>query len=584
MNLFKDFRDEILKVVEDLAAEGLIPSGLGVDRVTVEPPRDPSHGDISTNTAMVLAKEAGMNPRDLAALIAGRMSANGSVTEAAVAGPGFINLRLDDRFWLGRLTDVLEAGPAYGDSELGADQTVNVEFVSANPTGPLHVGHGRGAVFGDALATLLAKAGYGVVREYYVNDAGAQVDALARSAHLRYLEALGEEIGEFPEGLYPGEYLKKLGQDLAQRHGGKWRQLPEAEWLGEVRGLAIEAMMALIREDLAALGVCHDVFISERALADGGKVDAALRFLADRDLVYVGTLDPPKGKTIEDWEPRPQTLFRATGFGDDVDRPLKKSDDSWTYFATDIAYHFDKFERGFRSMIDVWGADHSGYVKRMAAAVEAVTEGEGALDVKICQLVNLLDKGDPVKMSKRAGSFVTLAEVVDEVGRDVVRFMMLTRKNDMTLDFDLAHVTEQSKDNPVFYVQYAHARACSALRRAAVEFPDLALDDASLARAGLERLTQPDELALIGLLASWPRQVESAAEAHEPHRLAFYLANLVAAFHALWNKGNEDLGLRFIVEGEPGLTQARLALVRGVATVIASGLAVIGVVPLKEMR
>ncbi|MGA8549647.1 MAG: arginine--tRNA ligase, partial [Stellaceae bacterium] len=466
---------------------------------------------------------------------------------------------------------------------MGGGARVNIEFVSANPTGPMHVGHGRGAVVGDALAALLGKAGFRVEREYYVNDAGAQVDLLARSVHLRYREALGEAIGPIPDGFYPGEYLIETGRALAERDGQKWLDQPESEWLEPVRDFAVAQMMALIREDLAALGLRHDLFVSERALVEAGAIDDCLRALEQRGLIYVGVLEPPKGKLPEDWEPRAQTLFRATRFGDDVDRPLKKSDGSWTYFAADIAYHRDKFRRGFANLVDVWGADHGGYVKRMQAAVEAVTDGAATLDVKLCQLVNLFDKGAPVRMSKRAGTFVTLREVIDEVGKDVFRFMMLTRRNDQALDFDFAKVTEQSKDNPVFYVQYAHARAASVMRHAIAEFPGADLSDAALAGAPLDRLADPAELALIRLLAAWPRLVESAAEAHEPHRVAFYLQEVAAQFHMLWNKGRDEATLRFILASDPALTNARLALIRGVALVIASGLAVIGVAPVEEM-
>ena len=478
---------------------------------------------------------------------------------------------------------VLRAGTSFGDTSLGAGARVNVEYVSANPTGPMHVGHGRGAVVGDALASLLAKAGFAVHREYYINDAGAQVDILGRSLYLRYREALGEEIGAIPEGLYPGDYLIDAARALVERDGDRWLGRPESEWLGPLRDFAIEQMMALIRDDLALLGVHHDCFASERQLVDAGAIDECLAALDQRELIYTGVFEPPKGKTPDDWEPRPQTLFRATQFGDDVDRPLKKSDGSWTYFAADIAYHRDKFRRGFANLIDVWGADHGGYVKRMQAAVRAVTDGEAALDVKICQLVNLFDEGVPVRMSKRAGTFVTLREVVDEVGKDVFRFMMLTRRNDQALDFDFAKVTEQSKDNPVFYVQYAHARAASVMRHAAEAFSPETLTDQALVAAPLDRLTDPAELALIRQLAQWPRLVESAAEAHEPHRIAFYLQEVAAQFHMLWNKGRDEATLRFILASDPDLTRARLALVRGVAIVIASGLAVLGVKPVEEM-
>jgi arginyl-tRNA synthetase len=584
MNLFSYFRSEVKTYLEEMAAAGALPSGLDLGRFVVEPPREAAHGDLSTNAAMVLAKPAGTNPRALAEALATKLRGHADVTEATVAGPGFINFCLADRFWHARLGDILAAGSSYGDSAMGQGIKVNVEYVSANPTGPLHVGHGRGSVFGDVLASLLAKAGFSVCKEYYINDAGAQVDVLARSAHLRYREALGERIAAIPEGLYPGDYLKAVGRDIAERDGTRWRDVPEGEWLAPVRQATIAAMMALIREDLRALGIEHEVFSSERGLVEAGAVDSALKALDDAGLLYTGTLDPPKGKVPEDWEPRPQTLFRATQFGDDVDRPVRKSDGSWTYFAADMAYHLDKFRRGSAVMIDVWGADHGGYVKRMKAAVKALTGGAGELDVKICQLVNLLDKGEPVRMSKRAGNFVTLRDVVDEVGKDVFRFMMLTRRNDQALDFDFAKVTEQSKDNPVFYVQYAHARASSVLRNAHEELAGRDLSVVALAKAEFARLGDPAELALIRLLASWPRLVESAAEAHEPHRVAFYLGEVAAAFHGLWNKGREDAGLRFILAEDASLTIARLALVQAVAFVVASGLRVLGVEPVEEMR
>ena len=581
MNVFAHFQTVVTDALRQLANA---PQDLDTSRVAVEPPRDSAHGDVATNAAMVVARPFGRKPRELAEALAERLRGEADVASAEVAGPGFINLRLKDEFWRERLRDVLRAGRHYGDSRLGAGQRVNVEYVSANPTGPLHVGHGRGAVFGDVLASLLAKAGYGVTREYYVNDAGAQVDVLARSAYLRYCEALGEEIGAIPEGLYPGDYLKPVGEGLAREYGGKWIGRPESEWLEPVRDFAIAAMMDLIRDDLAALRIRHDHFTSERALVAAGRVDEVLRDLEAAGHIYRGVLEPPKGKLPEDWEPRPQTLFRSTDFGDDVDRPLQKSDGSWTYFATDIAYHLDKFQRGFPTMIDVWGADHGGYVKRMTAAVQAVTEGKAALDVRLCQLVRVLRAGELVRMSKRAGDFITLREVVDEVGPDVVRFIMLTRKNDAALDFDLAKVVEQSRDNPVFYVQYAHARASSVFRNAAEALPDADLDDAALARAPLALLADADELALIRQIASWPRVVEGAALAHEPHRIAFYLFDLASQFHSLWNKGRDDPGLRFIIADRPDLSLARLALVRSVATIVASGLEVFGVRPLEEMR
>ena len=579
MNAFAFFRQMIVAEIETLAAMGELPTGLDTSRVTAEPPREASRGDIATNAAMVLAKPAGTVPREIADKLAIRLANLAEVTGVEIAGRGFINLKIADGFWQARIPDVIAAGRNYGASDIGAGKAVNVEYVSANPTGPLHIAHARGAVVGDALAALLAKAGYKVTREYYINDAGAQVDTLARSTHLRYREALGGTIEKIPEGFYPGEYLKDVGQALAARDGAKWRDLPEAEWLAPVRSFAIERIMGWIREDLKKLGVVQGVFSSERAMVESGGVERALETLQARGLLYVGTLKPPKGKAPEDWEPRPQTLFRATDFGDDVDRPLRKSDGSWTYFAADIAYHYDKFRRGTPTMIDIWGADHAGYVKRLQAAVKAITGGEGALDVKICQLVRLLRDGQQVKMSKRAGTFVTMHEVVEEVGKDVVRFIMLTRKNDAPLDFDLAKVTEQSRDNPVFYVQYAHARCRSVLRNAAAELPGL-----ESIVPDLHRLTDSGELALIKLMAGWPRVVESAAEAHEPHRIAFYLYDLAAAFHGLWNKGKEEASLRFLIADDRALTAARLALITAMALTIAYGLGIFGVEPVEEMR
>jgi arginyl-tRNA synthetase len=584
MNPHKYVRDEILKALDGLVADGFLNEGLDYSRVAVEPPREAQHGDLATNAAMVLAKPAGLKPVELARELVAKIERHPDVVEATVAGPGFINIRLRDGFWQAQLAAILRAGTDYGSSDMGAGAAVNVEYVSANPTGPLHIAHARGAVIGDALASLLAKSGHKVTREYYINDAGAQVDVLARSTYLRYREALGEDIGIIPEGLYPGDYLKDVGAALAKRDGRKWFDKPETEWLAPIRAFAIGSMMDLIREDLKALGIEQAVFSSERRLVEAGAVQKAVDTLKSRDLIYVGVLEPPKGKTPEDWEPRPQTLFRATQFGDDVDRPLQKSDGSWTYFANDIAYHYDKFTRGFPTMIDIWGADHGGYIKRLQAAVTAITGGKGVLDVKICQLVKLLRGGQPVKMSKRAGTFVTLREVVDEVGRDVVRFIMLTRKNDMPLDFDLEKVLEQSRDNPVFYVQYAHARARSVLRHAAEEMSDIDLSLEALAGAPVARLTDPAELGLIKLMASWPRLVESAAEAHEPHRVAFYLYDLAAAFHGLWNKGKDEASLRFLISGDRDVTVARLAMVKALTVVIASGLGIFGVKPVEEMR
>ncbi|MEO3430306.1 arginine--tRNA ligase [Pelagibius sp. CAU 1746] len=584
MNVFRYFKDIVVCELEQMAGAGELPSGLDTARVAVEPPRERGHGDLSTNAAMVLAKAAGRKPRDLAEALAARLAEVADVTEVEVAGPGFINLRLDPAVWYARLAEILKEGTAYGASDMGAGEAVNVEYVSANPTGPLTVGHARGAVVGDALAGLLAKVGYKVTKEYYINDAGGQVDTLARSAYLRYREALGEDIGEIPEGLYPGDYLKDTGKALAARDGDKWLGKDEGEWLPVVRQFAIDSMMDLVRADLDFLGVHQDVFSSERKLVEAGGVEEVLKFLEARSLTYTGVLEPPKGKTPEDWEPRPQLLFKATEFGDDVDRALKKSDGSWTYFAGDMAYHLDKFRRGFATMIDVWGADHGGYVKRMTSGVKALTEGQGELDVKLCQLVNLKRGGELVKMSKRSGTFVTLREVIEEVGKDVVRFIMLTRKNDATLDFDLVEVMEQSRDNPVFYVQYCHARCCSVLRHAAAEMPGVSLDPVSLAGADLNRLTDSGELDLIKLLAEWPRLLESAADAHEPHRVAFYLYDLAGAFHGLWTKGKDNAELRFLLPDDPAMTAARLALVQATAFVIASGLEIFGVTPVEEMR
>ncbi|MCA1941268.1 MAG: arginine--tRNA ligase [Caenispirillum bisanense] len=599
MNLFNVYKDHIVAALEALVGAGTLPAGLDFSRVTAEPPRDPSHGDIATNAAMVLSKPAGLKPRDLADALVARLAAAPGVTEASVAGPGFINLRLDEGVWRGVLREVLRQGVRFGDSTMGTGHKVNVEYVSANPTGPMHVGHGRGAVVGDALALLLTKAGYEVCKEYYINDAGAQVDKLADALYARYLVACGRETqAQFDAKLaakeieYGGDYLVPPADKLAARDGARWADVAEDDWRPAVRAFAIDEMMALIREDLAVLGVHHDVFTSEKGLVDAGTVQAVLDDLKARGLIYEGVLEPPKGKLPDDWEPRPQTLFKATDFGDEVDRALMKSDGSFTYFASDIAYHRDKYLRGYRTLIDVWGADHGGYVKRVAAAVKAVSGGEATLDVKLCQLVKLMDNGEPVKMSKRAGTFITLREVVDELnersggkGKDLVRFIILTRKNDAPLEFDYSKVLEQSKDNPVFYVQYAHARARSVLRHAAADmFDDATVTAEALAAAPVERLVDPDEMALIRTLAGWPRLLESAAEAHEPHRVAYYLNDVAAGFHGLWNKGKDHTELRFLLPEDRELSLARLALVQGVATVIASGLAVFGVDPVEEMR
>jgi arginyl-tRNA synthetase len=571
------------------ATAAVLGPGADVSRIVVEPPRDPTHGDMATNAAMVLAKDAGKKPRELAETIAAKLRSDGKVASVDIAGPGFINLTLKPNVWSEELRLVLEAGPDYGRSGMGKGEKVNVEYVSANPTGPMHVGHGRGAVFGDALANLLAFTGYKVTREYYINDAGAQVDVLARSAYLRYREALGENI-TIPEGLYPGEYLKSVGKDLAQAHGPSLKDKPEAEWLPIVRKRAIDMMMAEIRNDLQALGIVQDEFFSERSLIGKGadRVADTINWLRGKGHVYEGRLPPPKSGAVEDWEDREQTLFRSTAFGDDVDRPLKKSDGSYTYFATDIAYHKSKLDRGFRDLIDVWGADHGGYVKRMQAAVNALSGAKADLDVKLVQLVRLLRAGEPVKMSKRAGEFVTLREVVDEVGRDAVRFDMLYRKNDAVLDFDLAKVIEHSRENPVFYVQYGHARGQSVFRNARAEVPDLPTDRSAraayLRKAPIEELTDTGEVSLLRRIALFPRLVEAAAAAHEPHRIAFYLYELASEFHAHWTKGNDLPNLRFIIQNDRQTTAARLALVEGIVTILASGLALLGVSAPDEMR
>ncbi len=589
LHLFAEMLARVSTACRALMDEGTLPKAADLSRVVVELPRDPSHGDMATNAAMVLAKDAKAKPRDLAEAIATKLRADDLVARVDVAGPGFINLVLKPVAWANALRAVLRDTDAYGRVTIGAGEKVNVEYVSANPTGPMHVGHCRGAVFGDALASLLAFAGYDVTREYYINDAGAQVDVLARSAFLRYREAFGEAVGEIPEGLYPGDYLKPVGEALAREHGDKLLKQQEVEWLPVVRAKAIAMMMDMIKGDLAALNIRHDVFFSERSLTTGeDRVGATIAGLRAKGDVYEGRLPPPKGAPVEDYEDREQTLFRATAFGDDVDRPLKKSDGSYTYFASDIAYHKTKFDRGFRNMVDVWGADHGGYIKRVQAAIKAVTGGEGELDVKIVQLVKLLRNGEPVKMSKRSGDFVTLREVVDEVGSDAVRFMMLFRKNDAVLDFDLAKVLEQSKDNPVFYVQYGHARGHSIFRNAREVVPSLPEEAgariAFLRQAAVERLNDPVELSLIRQLALYPRMLEAAALAHEPHRIAFYLYDLASEFHALWTKGRDLPHLRFIIQNDAEITIARLALVQGVVSVLGSGLAVLGVHAPDEMR
>ncbi|MBA4491229.1 arginine--tRNA ligase [Paracoccus sp. S1E-3] len=581
MNLFADIHGVTLDALNAMVAAGELPAGLDLKNVTVEPPRDSAHGDMATNAAMVLAKPAQMKPRDIAEKLAARLALDARIASAEVAGPGFLNLRLDPSVWQGVVRAALNAPEGYGRSGLGQGTRVNVEFVSANPTGPMHVGHTRGAVFGDALSSLLAFAGYDVTREYYINDGGAQVDVLARSAYERYREANGLEP-EIREGLYPGDYLIPVGEALKAKYGDSLLDKPEEDWLAEVREFATAAMLEMIREDLRLLNVEMDVYSSEKALYGSGRIEAAIDRLRSAGLIYEGTLEPPKGKLPDDWEAREQTLFRSTAYGDDQDRAVQKSDGSWTYFAPDIAYHWDKIDRGFDQLIDIFGADHGGYVKRMNAAVGALSNGRVPLDVKLIQLVKLYKNGEPFKMSKRAGTFVTLRDVVEQAGRDVTRFHMLTRKNDAALDFDFDKVLEQSKDNPVWYVQYASARVNSVMNRAAEMGVDTS--DAALAQADLSRLTHPAEIDLIQKLAEYPRLIEAAAVAHEPHRVAFYLYDLAGALHSLWNRGNDDQSLRFIQDGDLAVTAAKIALLRAVGVVISSGLAILGVTPAKEMR
>ncbi|CUH51926.1 arginine--tRNA ligase [Shimia marina] len=581
MNLFSEIRALVIEALEAMQAEGKLPEGLDFKNVAVEPPRDALHGDMATNAAMVLAKPAKMKPRDIADVLAGKLAEDARVSVAEVAGPGFLNLRLAPVLWQNVIKAALEAGQDFGRSAMGADKKVNVEYVSANPTGPLHVGHTRGAVFGDALASLLDFVGYDVTREYYINDGGAQVDVLARSSYLRYLEQHGETV-EFPEGTYPGDYLIEVGEKLKAQYGDKFVGQPEEVWLKEIREFATEAMMDLIRADLKALGVEMDVFFSEKSLYGTGRIEGALETLENKGLIYEGVLEPPKGKKPEDWEPREQTLFRSTDHGDDVDRPVKKSDGSWTYFAPDIAYHYDKVTRDFDALIDVFGADHGGYVKRMKAAVSALSDGQVPLDIKLTQLVKLFKNGEPFKMSKRAGTFVTLRDVVDQVGPDVTRFVMLTRKNDAPLDFDFDKVLEQSKDNPVFYVQYAHARVCSVIRKA--EAAGISVDDSTLLAADLTKLDSDAEINVAKKVAEWPRLVEIAGRTNEPHRIAFYLYELASELHSHYKKGDEDHSLRFLQEGDAAASQAKIGLARAVAVVISAGLGILGVTPAQEMR
>ena len=583
MNIFAAFRARIDESIRELIQQGVVNDSADLSRISVEPPREASHGDMATNAAMVLSKFSELQPRDLAGKIADLLSEDKDIVAIDIAGPGFINLSLAPSVWQGQVANVLRAGTAYGNSDIGAEDKVNIEYVSANPTGPMHVGHARGAVVGDALARLLERANYQVTREYYINDAGSQTDTLARSALIRMREALGEDIGDIPEGLYPGDYLIGVGQALATEYGAALFEKPEVEQIATAKSMALPMMMEMIKDDLDVLGVHHDVFLSEQSLHDSGAVDNSLSRLDEMGLIYEGVLEPPKGKTPPpDWEPSPQTLFKSSEFGDDSDRALKKSDGSWTYFAPDIACHLDKFERGYKQMINVWGADHAGYIKRMKSAVTAVTAGAGNLDVKICQMVKLMRDGEPVKMSKRAGQFITLREVVDEVGKDVVRFMMLTRKNDAPLEFDFVKVQEQSRDNPVFYVQYAHARICSVIRNAEEIFG--AINDDDLADADTHLIDDPAEIAVLKMISAFPRVLESAAVNHEPHRIAFYLQDLASTFHSLWNLGKERPDLKFIIEDKKNVTMARVSMIRCCAFVIASGLDIMGVRPEEEMR
>ena len=581
MNIFAEIRTLIIATLENMVAQGALPADLNMNAITAEPPRDAAHGDMATNAAMVLAKPAGMKPRDIADVLAAQLAQDPRITSAEVAGPGFLNLRLVPSLWQGVVGAVLAQGTDFGRATLGQGRKVNVEYVSANPTGPLHVGHTRGAVFGDALASLLDYAGWDVTREYYINDGGAQVDVLARSVYNRYLEAHDLTVN-WPEGTYPGDYLIEVGEALKAKVGDAYVDQDEQVWLAEVREFSTDAMMKLIRSDLKALGVEMDVFYSEKSLYGTGLIEAALEDLMSKGLIYEGVLEPPKGKKPEDWEPRVQTLFKSTEHGDDVDRPVMKSDGGWTYFAPDIAYHYDKVQRGFDALIDVFGADHGGYVKRMKAAVSALSSGKVTLDIKLIQLVKLYKNGEPFKMSKRAGTFVTLRDVVDQVGADVTRFVMLTRKNDAMLDFDFDKVLEQSRENPVFYVQYAHARVASVLRKAAEA--GIAVDDATLQGADLSKLDHEAELRVLQKLGEWPRLVETAARANEPHRIAFYLYELAGELHGLWNRGNDVAALRFIQEDDPETSQAKIALGRSTAIVIAAGLGILGVTPAQEMR
>ena len=583
MNIYQD--------VEHMLMEAFIkvlgPKDIGkIDQnlINVEPPRDRGHGDVATNVAMVFAKKLSIKPRDLAIQICNELDSNDDISAVEVAGPGFINIKLVDEVWFKSLHFILGSGKDYGSSALGAGKKINIEYVSANPTGPLHAAHARGAVVGDALARLLMKTGYEVCKEYYINDAGSQIDILGQSTYLRYQEVLGDDSIVIPDGHYPGAYLKEIAAEIVKKDGDKWLSTGVEERLDAFRKYSVQMMMEKVKADLNSLGIEMDIFSSEQSLIQSGGVDSVLNILEERELLYEGVLDPPKGKQLENWISRPQKLFKSTLFGDDVDRPLQKTDGSWTYFASDIAYHYDKYKRGFTQMIDIWGADHGGYVKRMQSAVNAVTFDEAKLDVKICQIVHMLRDGKPVRMSKRSGDFVTIEDVVTAVGKDVIRFIMLTRKNDQVLEFDFDKVVEQSRDNPVFYVQYAHARCCSVLRNADIGNTGGSYEKSNFCSNNLSLLTDENELNVIKILTNWPRIIQGAAKAHEPHRIAFYLSDLAAAFHSLWNKGKEDEKLRFIVEDDQELSSARLSLIKAIAIVIASGLEVIGIEAAEELR
>lgn len=583
-NIFHAYKTKLDTILGNMAANGDIPAGLDLSRVKVEPPKEAAHGDMATNAAMVLSRAAGKNPRQFGEALAEQLKKIPEIREATVAGPGFVNFRLADSEWAGTIKEILAEGVSYGDSAMGKGVKVNIEYVSANPTGPMHAGHVRGAVIGDTLAGLLKKAGYDVTKEYYFNDAGKQIEVLTDTANLRYREALGENIGDIPEGLYPGEYMKEVAAALIARDGNRWQGKPREEWYVPVRDFAVEFIMKMIREDLDLIGIHHDVFSNERVMIEDGTLEKCFKQLEGMGLIYQGTLPPPKGKEMEDWEPAELTLFRTSKFGDDSDRPLKKRDGTWAYIMPDIAYHYNKIQRGFTWMINVLGKDHGNYLQKMRCAVAALSDNKAKLDVAYCGMVKLLKNGEPVKISKRLGNLLTLREIVEEVGAGSVRFFMMTRTPDSELEFDFAKVVEQSKDNPVFYVQYAHARCCSVFRNAKEMFPKLDTSRASLAQANLARINSPEELQLVRLLAGWPRFVEGAAEAHEPHRITIYLHDLASEFHAFWNKGRDDTNLRFLREQDEELSRARLALVDAVRVVIASGLAVMGVKPVEEMH